>query len=563
VDHSAEVVNVARRLDAQAAAAPDRVAVRAALPGRPGHWDEVRFARLAERTRRLAAGLLAHDLAPGERVSLLVKPGQDLIALTYACLRAGLVPVLIDPVMGRKAFLACIERMAPAALIGIRAAHLARTVFRAPFRSCRLKVGVGPGPHLGAVPLARVEAAGDADFEGHETAREDTAAILFTSGSTGPPKGVVYTHGIFDAQVRALRDLYALEPGEVDVACFPLFALFDNALGMTSVIPDLDPSRPATCDPARIHDAVASSGATLTFGSPAIWRRVAPWCHAQGRDLAPLRRILIAGAPVPPALIESLRALLPEGGDVHTPYGATECLPVSSVSGAALVDPELRRRAETGSGNCVGRPAPGVEARVIPITDGPLESLEAAGEVAPGALGELVVTGPTVTPAYAEDAPATRLAKLTDGRGRTWHRMCDLARVDPDGTLWFQGRKSHRLETADGVLPCVPTENAFNTHPRVHRTALVGVGPPGAQVSGAQVSGAQVPVAVVECEGGLPPRAEREELAAELLAHARTLTPVADAIERVLFHPGFPVDVRHNAKIHRLELRDWAGRQGR
>ncbi|MEO0650469.1 MAG: fatty acid CoA ligase family protein [Planctomycetota bacterium] len=544
----ADVVNVARRLDAQAERAPERVAVRAASPGRPGRWSEVRFADLAARTRRIAAGLLAHDLAPGERVSILVKPGQDLIALTYGCLRAGLVPVLIDPGMGRKSFLDCIERMQPSALVGIRAAHVASAVFRAPFRSCRLRVGVGPGPWWRAVGLAAIEATGDADFEGHPTAADDTAAILFTSGSTGPPKGVVYTHGIFDAQVEALRALYSLEPGEVDVACFPLFALFDNALGMTSVIPDLDPSRPATCRPERIHAAIASSGATLTFGSPAIWRRIAPWCEAHGRRLAPLRRILIAGAPVPPALIERLRGLLPEGGDVHTPYGATECLPLSSISGAELTDPALRQRAETGAGNCVGRPAPGMEVRAIPIVDEEQPRLDSMGSVPVGELGELAVTGPVVTPAYAEDAKATRAAKCTDGEGRLWHRMGDLVRIEGDGRIWFQGRKSHRLETPDGTLPCVPTENAFNTHPRVHRSALVGVGAPGQQE----------PVIVVECEDGLPPADARPALATELLAHARARTSVAERIQRVLFHPKFPVDVRHNAKIHRLELRDWA-----
>ncbi|MHC4893328.1 MAG: fatty acid CoA ligase family protein [Planctomycetota bacterium] len=545
------VVNVTRRLDHQAEAAPDRVAVRAAVAGRPGRWVEASLAEIAERSRRIASGLLGTGLRPGERVTLLVKPGPDLIALTYGCLRAGIVPVLIDPGMGRKSFLACIQRMQPAALIGIRAAHIARMLFRTPFESCRVRVGVGPGPWLTSRSLARLEADGDPCFEGTPTSPEDTAAILFTSGSTGPPKGVVYTHGIFDAQVEALRDLYGLEPGEVDVACFPLFALFDNALGMTSVIPDLDPSRPATCDPRRIHEAIVSSGATLTFGSPAIWRRVAPWCHAEGRTLEPLRRILIAGAPVPPALIESLRALLPDGGDVHTPYGATECLPVSSVSGAELVDPGQRQRAESGAGNCVGRPAPGVRVRTIPITDAPLSDLDDAGQVEPGSLGELLVTGPTVTPAYAEDHDATALAKLTDTEGRTWHRMGDLARIESDGRIWFQGRKSHRLETTDGVLPCVPTENAFNTHPRVHRSALVGVGP----------AGEQVPVLVVECEGGLPAASERESLTKELLSTARALTPTAERVVHVLFHPSFPVDVRHNAKIHRLELRDWAAHQ--
>lgn len=537
--------NVARHLDRHAADAPERAAVRAAVRGQPGRWRSETFAHLAARSRRLASGLLASGLRRGDRVSLLVEPGPDLIALTYACLRAGVVPVLIDPGMGRRAFLDGIERMAPAALIGVRRAHVARVLFRRAFRSCRVLVGVGRGPHFGATRLAALDAAGDGTFRHADTTADETAAILFTSGSTGPPKGVVYTHGIFEAQVEALRALYDLAPGEVDVACFPLFALFDNALGMTSVFPDIDPSRPATCDPALVHRAIVEGGATLSFGSPAIWRRVAPWCAERGETLGSLRRVLVAGAPVPPPLVEAIRAVLPAGGDVHTPYGATEALPVSSIAGEELLDAELRQRAETGGGNCVGRAAPGMELRVIGIDDGPLATWDDAEPVAPGALGELCVHGPVVTPAYAEDEAATALAKVADGAGGVWHRMGDLVRVDADGRVWFQGRKSHRLETAAGVLPCVPTENAFNTHPQVRRTALVGVGP----------AGAQAPVLVVELEDGA---AASDALADAILAWGRDRTETAARVTAVLFHDGFPVDVRHNAKIDRLTLRDWA-----
>ncbi|WP_419192479.1 fatty acid CoA ligase family protein [Engelhardtia mirabilis] len=542
------MANVARHLDRFAADAPERPAVRAAVRRRPGQWESQSFAVLAARSRRIASGLLAQGLVRGDRVSLLVEPGIDLIAITYACLRAGLVPVLIDPGMGRSSFLACVERMAPAALIGVRRAHVARLLFRHAFRTCRVRVGVGPGPHFGALRLDALEAAGDGRFTHADTTARETAAILFTSGSTGPAKGVVYTHGIFEAQVAALRDLYDLQPGEVDVACFPLFALFDNALGMTSVFPDMDPTRPAQCDPALIHRAVVESGATLAFGSPAIWRRVAPWCAARGERLGGLRRVLVAGAPVPPQLVEALRAVLPDGGDVHTPYGATESLPVSSVSGAEIVDASIRSHSETGGGNCIGRPAPGMDLRVIRIDDGPIASWSDELEVAAGELGELCVRGPVVTPAYAEDPGATALAKIDDGRGGVWHRMGDLGCVDGDGRFWFQGRKSHRLETELGVLPCVPTENAFNTHPAVRRTALVGVG----------ARGSELPVLVIELE---PSERPTEALADAILAHGRDRVATASRVTRTLFHPGFPVDVRHNAKIDRPLLAEWATEQ--
>jgi acyl-CoA synthetase (AMP-forming)/AMP-acid ligase II len=541
-------VNVARRLDARAEQAPDRLAVRTARRSQPGRFDDTPYAALAERTRRLASGLLRAGLEPGERVCLLVPPGPELIALTFACLRAGIVPVLIDPGMGRRSFLACVERTAPVALVGVRRAHLVRTLFPRAFRSCRLRFGVGPGPHCGAEPLAEVERRGDPDAVGARTSADDPAAILFTSGSTGPAKGVLYTHGIFDAQVDALEALYGLEPGEVDVACFPLFALFDAALGLTSVIPELDPSRPGRCDPARIYDALQSSGASTTFGSPAIWRRVAPWCRRRGLSLAPLRRILIAGAPVPPQLVEQLCALLPANGDVHTPYGATECLPITSIAGRELLEPERRRRAETGAGTCVGRAAAGMEVRAVELAPGPVARLEELREVPNGAWGELLVRGPVVTPAYADDPAATAATKVRDAQGRLWHRMGDLGRIEADGRIWFGGRVAHRLETAAGLLPCVPLENAANTHPAVRRSALVGLGEPGAQR----------PLLIVEREGGLPRRSQRDALGREILGHTRARDPNGARIEAVLFHREFPTDVRHNAKIRREELRDWA-----
>ena len=293
-------VNIAEELFARAAEAPERTAIRA--PRKKRGWRDTSYAELAERTRAAAAGLAAAGVRPGDRACVFVRPGPELIQCTYALMALGAVPVLIDPGMGRKALLSCVQRMAPRVFLGVPEAQLARLLYRRAFKSVELCVHVGARVSLGGPSLAGLErSARDESFECVQSARDDTAAILFTSGSTGPPKGVVYTHGMFEAQRRALRTLFGFRAGEVDVACFPLFALFDTALGMTSVFPRLDPSRPGQCDPAQIVAAIEESSATLSFGSPAIWRRVAPWCRERDRVLESLSRVLIAGAPVPNA----------------------------------------------------------------------------------------------------------------------------------------------------------------------------------------------------------------------------------------------------------------------
>lgn len=550
-----ERVNVAALLDAHAAAAPDRRAVRTARAESPVLFDDVSFGAVAARSRRIASGLLASGLVPGDRVCLFVRPSADLIACTYGLLRAGLVPVLIDPGMGRRSLLACVEKIEPHALVGIPRAHTAARLFARSFRTARLRVVVGGRARGSAITIEEVERAGTPDFDGCETRGEDTAAILFTSGSTGPPKGVVYTHAIFAEQVRHLADLYGFEAGEVDVACFPLFALFDNALGMTSVFPAMDPSRPARCRPRRLVEAIEASGATSAFASPAVWRRIVPWCEERGTRFTTLRRALTAGAPIPPDLVERLVALMPKGGRAYTPYGATECLPVANVSDRDILDAEARATSDSGGGNLVGRIAKDTDLRIVRVEDGPVERFDPDHELATGGIGEVWVRSGVATPAYAFDEAATRAAKVpTDepGPGRGfYHRMGDLGYRDEAGRLWFCGRKGHRLRTSEGDVACVPLENLFLGHPEVDRCAVVGVGAPGAQRA----------VLVVEpARRSLLDRwrRRRPQLAERILEHGRARSDRAQLITEVLFHHSFPVDPRHNAKIHREELRTWA-----
>jgi acyl-CoA synthetase (AMP-forming)/AMP-acid ligase II len=374
----------------------------------------------------------------------------------------------------------------------------------------------------------------------------DVAAILFTSGSTGPAKGVVYEHGMFEAQVAMLRELYEFAPGQRDLACFPLFALFGPALGLASVFPRMDFTAPARCDPAEIVRAVVNFGATSSFGSPAIWRRVVPWCEAQGLRLGTLATLMIAGAPVEADLVRRARAVIAPGGRVFTPYGATESLPIAQEEGTLLAT-TLAERAAVGEGTCVGRAVPGVEIRLIRITDEPIARWSDALAVAQGEPGEICVRGANVTREYAFDAAATAASKIQDG-ATFWHRVGDLGRFDADGRLWFLGRKAHRLETAVGPLFSVPVENALRARAALGRCALVGAGP----------RGRELPVLIVECPAGGPrTRRARDLREREVLAAASGLA-VCAPVARVLFKRHFPVDLRHQAKIDRTALKAWA-----
>ncbi|HMQ32816.1 MAG TPA: fatty acid CoA ligase family protein [Chloroflexaceae bacterium] len=547
--------NIARFLPLMARERPGQVAVVMGegrdRAGRP-IYRRLSFAELNTVSDRYAWGLSAAGVGRGTRVLSMVPAGLPLISLTFALLKLGAVPILIDPAMGRRNLARCIAECAPEVMIGVPRAQLARLIFRGAFRSVRLSVNVGSRlVPLGDVNLAELSVPLNTPFAVADVGADEAAAIIFTTGSTGVPKGVLYEHGMFDAQVRLLRELFQIEPGEVEMPAFPLFALFNVALGATSAIPAIDPTRPASCDPAAVVAFMRDQGVTSTFGSPAIWRNVTAWCLGRGETLPTLRRVLMAGAPVPAELHERFRRLLAPGADTHTPYGATEALPITSISGADVLAAIAGRGADPAAGTCVGRPAPEVTLRVIPISDEPIAEWDEALALPPGAVGEIVVKGPSVTKTYVGRPEATALAKIREGEA-VWHRMGDLGYQDAEGRLWFYGRKSHRVETGQATLYTEPVELAFNRHPGVARSALVGVGP----------AGRQRPVVVVEPADRRALRDRR--VAASLIAELRELGAghaMTAGISAFLLHPSFPVDIRHNAKIFRERLAVWAAAQ--
>ena len=511
---------------------------------------QLNFYQLNELCDRYAHGLVELGIHRGERVLLLIKPGVALIAVVFALIKLGAVPVLIDPGMGRQAFLRCVEDVRPSALIGIPLAHFLRRLVPGTFRSVKRSVVVDGPRVLADATLDQLRSERSEPFAAVAVQPESEAAIAFTSGSTGTPKGVVFLHGLFHAQLAMLRSELGIQPGEVDLALLYIFALFNPALGVTTIIPDMDPTRSAEVNPAYIVEAIQTHGVTNAFGSPTIWKRVAPYCKAQGIRLPSLKRVIMAGAPVPPELIQAMYDdVLGPKGDVFTPFGATEAMPLTMITGREILR-ETSRLTSAGKGMCVGRPLRGVELRVIRTSDAPIPTWNDALIVPPGEVGEIVVKGEMVTRSYVNRPEQTAAAKIADTDGTIWHRMGDLGYIDAQGRLWFCGRKAHRVITEEGVLYPIPCETIFNQHPEVQRSALVGVGEPGRQR----------PVLVVEPKAGHFPRAvlDRQRLAMELLAMGAEYAHTQGIRDILFYRHVFPTDVRHNVKIQRELLAVWA-----
>ncbi|BDU18420.1 olefin beta-lactone synthetase [Lysobacter auxotrophicus] len=543
-----DVCNIAATLPGLAARFPDRIAMR--CPGTRGPDGFARFdltltyADLDARSDAIAAGLARRGIVRGTRTVVMVRPSPEFFLLMFALFKAGAVPVLVDPGIDRRALKQCLDEAQPEAFIGIPLAHVARTVLRWA-TSARIRITTGARAWLSDATLAQVERDGaNAGSQLAATQPDEVAAILFTSGSTGVPKGVVYRHRHFVAQIAMLRDALGIEGGGVDLPTFPPFALFDPALGLTSIIPDMDPTKPALADPRKLHDAIARFDVDQLFGSPALMAVLANF----GAKLPTVRRVTSAGAPVPADVVAKMRELLPDDAGFWTPYGATECLPVAVIESRELQS--TRAATENGAGTCVGRAVVPNEVRIIAITDEAIEHWRDARIVEAGIVGEITVAGPTATDTYFNRPAQTKAAKirepLADGGERIVHRMGDVGYLDAEGRLWFCGRKTHRVETAHGPLYTEQVEPVFNTHAQVRRTALVGLGVPGAQR----------PVLCVELAAGVDER-EWSRIERELRAigarHARTT-----GIDTFLRHPKFPVDIRHNAKIGREKLAVWA-----
>jgi olefin beta-lactone synthetase len=536
--------NLADHLDEIAKLHPDLDAVVMAGKKNSSAHLKVTYRELSNLTCCYAAGLKADGVQQGQRVLLMVSPGLELIATTWALYRLGAVPILIDPGMGIQNLIRCIRRTKPEVIIGIPRAQWLSLTFRSSFSHLKIRVTVGGtlpfgGSNTRTYRKKALPWAGNA-----KVSPNDLAAILFTSGSTGSPKGVCYELRHFEAQVDMLKQHFGMKVGLRDLPLLPIFSLFNPAFGVTSIIARVPANKPAKLDPQHIIDLLNEHNIEHSFGAPVLWQKIIRYAQKNSLPLPSLKQVVMAGADVPPPLVELMKKWAPYA-KILTPYGATEALPLTSVDGETLL--RTRELSESGQGNCVGKPLAGIEIKIIPPLTESISNLANIAEYVNHEIGEIIATGPVVTETYDQLPEETDMAKIIDGP-KVWHRTGDVGFIDQQGLLWYCGRLAHVVGTSRGPLYSVCVESVFNQHPDVYRSALIALGG----------KYPYVPAVVVELEKGR--KVNPTKLCMELqklgIKHLHTAS-----IRNFYIHPSFPVDVRHNAKIHRLELGRWAAKQ--
>jgi len=488
--------------------------------------ESVTHVEFADRVARYAVGLHARGVKPGDRLAVLVPPSIDLLAVVYACWRIGAVTVVADRGLGLRGLGAAVRSARVAHVVGpgraIAAARSLRWAPRAQMLPLSSLSGAEPTGGLAALDLPEPQSA-------------DAAAVVFTSGATGPAKGVRYTHGQLCAQRDALRAMYDIGSDDRFVAAFAPFAVFGPALGMVTGLADMDVTAPATLTAAALDDACSRIGATMVFASPAALANVVRTASGSLAALAGVRLVMSAGAPVPVDTLRSVGLLCPSAA-LRTPYGMTEVLPVADIS---LTD---REHVGHGRGVCVGKPVPGCEVRIVAV-----ERLHGFEPLVRGVTGEVMVRAPWMSDGYDRLWLTQERARPVDGvSGNTWHRTGDVGHLDERGNLWIEGRVQHVIHAEYGPVTPVPLEVAAESVDGVVRAAAVGIGPIGVQ---------QV-VIVVETaltDGKRTRRVTHAPASAALSAAVRAAV-APQAVAAVWVADALPVDIRHNAKIDRTAL---------
>ncbi|GFZ80758.1 alpha/beta fold hydrolase [Nesterenkonia alkaliphila] len=514
--------------------------------------SQLSWAQLQEQVEVLASGLHELGVRSGDRVSLLVQPGNQLTVILYACLRLGAVAVVADAGLGLRGLTRAVRSAWPDWVIGEKPGLAAAAALGWPGR--RISVdALSPR----AAAIAGVEASVQRLLRGGRSAQldtvpmpagEDQAAVLFTSGSTGPAKGVIYTHARLGALVALLRSTFSIQPGASLIAGFAPFALLGPAIGATSVTPDMTVTKPATLSAAAVAAAAREGRATMFFGSPAALANVVATAgelsEQQRQDLAGIRLVLSAGAPVHPQLLDRVQELFPTA-ELHTPYGMTEGL-----LQADITRPEIHQAMATGQpGVCVGRPVEGVVFALAPLDDlgRPAETLQDPQNV-PGKLGEIVVSAAHLKAGYDRLWHTDLRSRRDRYRELLWHRTGDVGHFDAEGRLWVQGRVQHVITTPAGPVGPGVVETPVDALPQVRRSAAVGVGPAGTQA----VVVVLEPASGAELGFGSSPLAQPE--VSRQVREASSEVPVS----AVLVVDRLPTDIRHNSKIDRTALAGWA-----
>jgi len=512
--------------------------------------QEISWKQLTRVSDGIARGLQRLGMQRGDRVSLLVTPGNNLTAVLYGVLKAGGVAVVADSGLGPAGMTRAIRASDPQWIIGLKPGlTLARAAGwpgrRISVRRLHAFESAALGVETSVTELFRTP---DRELIRYPEPTDD-AVILFTSGSTGPAKGVRYTHARLGALARTLREQFDVHAETGWAAGFAPFALLGPGLGISSVTPDMSVTKPRTLTASALADAILAGTCTMVFASPAAYNNVQATASelnaAQRASFERIELVLSAGAPVPLSLLDALSVLFPNA-EIRSPYGMTEGLLLTDINREGVAAAEAQSR---DHGVCVGRPVPRVRFAVAPLDEvgRPTDKL-LTDTAAVDVLGEFVVSAPHIKAGYDRLWDTDAASKRDDLDGLIWHRTNDIGHIDPEGRIWIEGRMQHVLTPSSGPLGPGGLEAVVDTVPQVHRSAVVGVGPTGTQSIVVVVE----PQAGLHVKPGLAPMTLIDTIRAAVAEH------YPHDIAAVLVSATFPTDIRHNSKIDRTRIAAWA-----
>ena len=520
-------MNVARQITDISFKYPQKLSVICPKKGNKS-YSSYNFHDLEVRINQFSNQLEHLGIKKKDKVLVFIKPNLDFAAIVFSLFKIEAVAVFIDPGMGKNKLLAAIEESEANVLIGISKVHILRRVFKKSFKNIKLFLTNSKSSFFAKSIYKNIDKVSHI-YSDNETASSELAALLYTSGGTGKPKGVLYTHDIFIKQTQKLKNEFNLTHNDVDLAGFPLFAMFTLSMGMSSVIPYMDPARPAMANPKELVKNIKDHNVTFVAGSPAIWSRMVEMCIDKNIRLDSVKYFVMFGAPISYSTHEKFSKIL-SNGSTYTPYGATECLPVSNISGKEILG-NWTQDELVGKGICVGRALENVEVKVIKISEGAVEAQDIR-ECKEFEIGEIIVSSSTVTSGYFNLENKTALSKIYD-KDKLWHRMGDTGYFDSESRLWFTGRVAHSFTIGFNKYFPIPIEQFFLSIKTITKVAFV------------KVKEHQTALIV---EGDKSSLVEIKD----------TIYKNSLKVDHILFHPSFPVDIRHNIKVDRAALAKWA-----
>ena len=520
--------------------------------GNKGYYSPLSFGDFFKLVNQYTRGLIELGLKSKDKVLFLFPVNIDFFALTLACIGIGAIPVFLDPGMGIDNIKKCIKSSNCNVIFTNNKGQLIKWIWRKYFKNIKFSLNVSEKGIIGDTKLSLFKKYSTAPIGYKNNLKEnldETIFVAYTSGATGTPKGVLYTNLMILTQLQIFENELKLEPKTKNLPLLPIFSIWYLGLRITSVIPPIDTSNPLSLNPNKIATIIEDLKINSSFGSPTLWSKIANYCMTNGIKLNSMKKIYIAGAPVSEKTLNEVQSVLLDDGIVYTPYGSTECLPVCLASSSEISKIEKIKSVTGELGINVGKPINNTKVKIIKNKNIQINNIDEIEELPILNIGEIIVAGNQASGSYLNQPESDNLSKIKD-KNENWHRMGDVGYIDENNILYFCGRKNHIVKAEKSIYYSIPIERIFNLSKKVNRSALV------------YIKELNKPGIVIEPLPQFYPNSkiQKNKFVEELIQMGAS-DPITSEIKLFFFRTNFPVDARHNAKIFRDKLSDWASQE--